>query len=104
MPWVQDAASLDPNVIRLTVFSTAVGALAVWAVWRRRLPYAPVEKSGIESSLLLALATCPPAVGMAWGLARLQGAPWHPPKLGSLGAPLAVMLVVQLVGAAAAEV
>lgn len=101
---VQEAVALDPNVIRLTVFSTAVGALGVWAVWRRRLPYPPVEKSGVDSSLLLALAICLVAMAMAWGLARLQGAPWHPPTPGSLGAPLAVVLIVQLVGAAAEEI
>jgi membrane protease YdiL (CAAX protease family) len=103
LAWVQDAAALDPNILRLTVFSTAVGALAVFAVWRRRLPYPPVEKSGVDRSLLLALATCLAAVAIAWGLARLQGAPWRSPAPGSL-APLAVFLAVQLVGAAAEEI
>ncbi|HZZ33388.1 MAG TPA: CPBP family intramembrane glutamic endopeptidase [Phenylobacterium sp.] len=101
---VQEAVALDLNIIRLTVFSTAVGALGVWAMWRKRLPYPPVMKSGFDDSLFLALAACVAAAGIALGLARLQGAPWGPPKPGSLGAPLALVLVVQTVGAAAEEV
>lgn len=100
----QQATALDPDVLRLTVFSTAVGALAVWAIWRTRLPHPVVDRSGFDAWLLLAVAACVVATGIALGLARLQGAPWGPPKPGSLGAPLVVVLGVQLVGAAAEEV
>jgi len=42
----QDYINLDPNVLRLTVFSTAVGALVVRAIWRKGIPYPPAALSG----------------------------------------------------------
>lgn len=100
----QELLGLDPNMLRLTVFSTAVGALVVWSVWRRRLRFPEVTASGLDRSLLLAIAACLLAIGIAWVLAKAEGAPWRPPKTGTLGAPLIVVLVVQLLGAAAEEI
>ncbi len=101
---LQDFIALDPSVLRLTVLSTAVGALVVGSVWRQGLHYPPVIKFGIDRSLVLAVAACLVATGIAMLLAKFEGAPWGPPKAGALGAPLAVVLVMQIVGAAAEEV
>lgn len=100
----QDLTGLDANVLRLTVFSTAVGALVVWLVWRKALRSLPVNTSGFDRSLLFAVGACLLAIGIAVALAKFENAPWRGPKAGSLGAPLVVVLIVQLLGAAAEEV
>jgi membrane protease YdiL (CAAX protease family) len=101
---MQDLTHLDPDVLRLTVFSTAIGAGVVWLLWRRGLPFPPVNSSVIDKTLLFAVAACLIGVGIAFGLAEVEGAPWRPPKPGSLGAPVALVMIVQLLGAAAEEV
>ena len=101
---LQDRTGLDPNVLRLTVFSTAVGAGLVGLIWRRRLAYPPTIPRSRGRSLAASVAMCLLAGLAMWLLARAQDAPWRPPAAGSLGAPLVVVLVVQLLGAAAEEV
>jgi membrane protease YdiL (CAAX protease family) len=101
---IQDLTALDPDVLRLTVFSTAIGAAVVWVLWRKGLPYPLVSRSGSDGMLLFAVGACLIGVGIAFGLAKIEGAPWRPPKPGSLGAPLALVMIVQLLGAAAEEV
>jgi membrane protease YdiL (CAAX protease family) len=101
---IQNLTALDPDVLRLTVFSTAIGAGVVWLLWRKSLPYPPVNRSGFDKTLLFAVAACLIGVGIAFGLAKIEGAPWRSPKPGSLGAPIALVMIVQLLGAAAEEV
>jgi len=101
LAWLQNLLGLDPNVLRLTVFSTAVGAAVVWLLWRGALPYpAPMLSRppwlGVGACLTFAVAM--------FALARIEGAPWRPPTATALGAPLAVVLITQLLGSAAEEV
>jgi membrane protease YdiL (CAAX protease family) len=100
----QDWFALDPNLLRLTVFSTAVGAAVVWLVWRKRLAYPPTTRTGLAKPLLAAMGVCFLAAGLLFVVATAQGAPWRPTNLAGLGAPLAIVLLIQLVGAAAEEV
>jgi membrane protease YdiL (CAAX protease family) len=101
---LQGVTGLNPDVLRLTVFSTAVGAAAVWLLWRKRLAYPPTTTFGLGGPILVSIAACLVAGVIVLCLAKVEGAPWRPPGPGALGAPLAVVLAVQLLGAAAEEV
>jgi membrane protease YdiL (CAAX protease family) len=104
LSWIQNQVRLDPDVLRLTVFSTAIGAVLVWAVWRRGLPLPPPTRFGLAGPLLLSIGACLLIGAIMLGLARAEHAPWRVVDVGRLGAPLAVVLIVQLFGAAAEEV
>ncbi|HEY3949238.1 CPBP family intramembrane glutamic endopeptidase [Phenylobacterium sp.] len=100
----QDLTGLDPNILRLTVFSTAVGVVVVWAIWRKGLPHPAVTTSRFDKALALAVAAGLAGVAIALALAKIEHAPWGPPNASALGAPLGVVLAVQVLGAAAEEV
>jgi membrane protease YdiL (CAAX protease family) len=100
----QDRLGLSPDILRLTVFSTAVGAAVTWAIWRRKLAYPAVTRPSLIGPLLAAQAVCLLAAGLMFAAALAQGSPWRPPNLAGLGAPLAVVMLVQVIGAGAEEV
>lgn len=101
---VQQPLRLDPDLLRLTVFSTAIGAAAVWLIWRGRLPYPTVTRKGIAAPICGAVIVSILFAGAMFGVARAQVAPWRPPNLHALPAPIGVFFVIQLVGALAEEV
>lgn len=100
----QSLSGLNPDVLRLTVFSTAFGALFVLLLWRGRLPFPPTTRGDLARPLLISLGVCVLIAGLLLALAKAQQAPWRPPDMTRLGAPFAVVLVVQFVGAAAEEI
>jgi membrane protease YdiL (CAAX protease family) len=104
LSWLQDVLGPDPEVLRLTVFSTAVGAGVAWLLWRDRLPFPPVVRTGLARPLAGAVLVTVLMAATLYGLARAQGAPWRPPAAGGTGAPLILFLSVQFLGAAAEEV
>jgi membrane protease YdiL (CAAX protease family) len=101
---LQAFTGLNPDILRLTVFSTAVGAAAVWLIWRGGLPYPPTTAQGLVRPLLASVGVAVVVAGLLFALAKAEGAPWRPADLGHLGAPLGVVLLVQFLGAAAEEV
>lgn len=101
---LQDVLALNPDVLRLTVFSTAAGAAVVWLIWRKGLAYPPATTTGLTRPLLLGGAAFLLAGALAYGLARIESAPWPPPRAEAFGGPAAMFLIVQLAGAAAEEV
>lgn len=100
----QSLSGLNPDVLRLTVFSTAFGALFVLLLWRKRLPLPPTTRRDLARPLLVTMGVAVLIAGLLLALAVAQQAPWRPPDMSKLGAPLAVVLIVQLVGAAAEEI
>jgi membrane protease YdiL (CAAX protease family) len=101
---MQAGSAIDPVVFQLTVLSTAVGAAVVWVIWRGRLAYPPTVKRGLARPLLGGAAAIAVLAGLLFELAHAQHAPWRTAGMGDLGGPLAILLLVQLLGAGAEEV
>jgi len=101
---LQGVMSLNPNILRLTVFSTAVGAAVAFLIWRRSLAYPPVAVTMLSWPVLFGVGAFLLAGVLAFALAKIEHAPWRAPRPGDLGAPLVIILAVQLIGAAAEEV
>jgi uncharacterized protein len=101
---LQDVSGLSPDILRLTVFSTTIGAVVVWLIWRSALAYPPAEAAGSVRQALLAACAVLLAGALAYGIAWVEGARWHSPGAGAFGASVTVFLLVQLLGAAAEEV
>jgi membrane protease YdiL (CAAX protease family) len=100
----QTLTHLDPSVLRLTQFSTAVGALIVWGIWRKRLRFPPVSKKGIVTPLLVAVGLSIVMVLVLYLLQTLESHTWPIINPSTLAAPLIVIIGVQLIGAAGEEV
>jgi hypothetical protein len=73
---LQDATGLNPDVLRLTVFSTAVAAAIVWLIWRR-LPAPATSRRGLARPLLASTATCALFAALMLALAAGERAPWR---------------------------
>ncbi len=101
---LQDGTGLDPTVLVLAQFSTAVGALVVYAIWRRRLPYPPVTGRGLVGPLAVAVGLSLAVVALLVILTWAERRPWQPLDTATLPIPLGVILVAQFVGAAGEEV
>lgn len=99
----QSATGLPTDVLALTQLATAVGALVVWLGWRARLVLPPVRRRGWRRPLLESAAVTV-AVAGALGVAQAVAGAWPPLDPSTLGAPLVVVLVAQLLGAAGEEV
>jgi membrane protease YdiL (CAAX protease family) len=101
----QDASRIDPDFLRLTVLSTAVGAAAVALAWRLRLPFPPVTRRGWATPLAGSLVAVGLFALVMLALAAAQHAKWPGADLAKLGgAGLPLFLAAQVVGAGAEEV
>ncbi len=103
LPDVQAASGLPTDVLVLTQLATAVGAAAVWLLWRRRLPFPPVRAWAWRAPLLASLVAAGVVAGVL-AVAQAVTGTWPPLDPATLGAPLVVVLLAQLVGAAGEEV
>lgn len=101
---VQDATGWPTSVIVLTQLATACGALVVWALWRGRVPAPAVTTRGWSRPSLVSLVAAAGVGGVVLLVAALTGSRWPVLDPATLPAPLAVVLVLQLVGAAGEEV
>jgi membrane protease YdiL (CAAX protease family) len=101
---LQTLTHLDPSVLRLTQFSTAVGALIVWGIWRKSLRFPPISKKGIVTPLIVAVGLSIGMVLVLHLLQTLESRTWPIIDPSTLAAPLIVTIGVQLVGAAGEEV
>ena len=101
---VQNGTGLDPTILQLTQFSTAVGAFAAWMRWRGRRPYPPTTRRSVLRPVALGAAMALAITFVLIVLARLGPDHWRAVDLATLPAPLALILCVQLIGAAGEEV
>ena len=100
----QGATGLDPTILVLTQFSTAFGALVVYAIWRGRLPYPPTTKRGVPAPLCAAVGLSLAVTLVLWLLAIVEPHRWQSLDTSALPAPLALILLAQFLGAAGEEV
>lgn len=100
----QGAAGLGVDLVRLTMFATAVGAAVVWAVWPHTRTAADVRRTDTGRALGLAFVLAAVAVAVLLVLDLVEGDRWTVLDPSTLPAPLVVVLVVQVVAAAAEEV
>ncbi|NBE83594.1 CPBP family intramembrane glutamic endopeptidase [Micromonospora rubida] len=100
----QGLTGLHPTVLVLTQFSTAVGALAVYAIWRGRLPYPRTTKRGLLAPACAAVGLALAVILVLWLLAVVEPHRWEPLDTATLPAPLALILLAQFLGAAGEEV
>jgi drug/metabolite transporter (DMT)-like permease len=98
---LQTLTHLDPSVLRLTQFSTAVGALIVWGIWRKRLRFPPISKKGIVTPLLVAVGLSIVMVLVLYLLQTLESHTWPIINPSTLAAPLIVIIGVARYRAAA---
>ena len=101
---VQDRCGLDPETLRLTQFSTLVGAVVVLVYWRGRLVLPPATRSGFLVPIVAgAAAACGVLIGI-WALGRLTSQHWDVLDVATLPDSIAVVLVASLLGTAAEEI
>ncbi|MEU7610987.1 type II CAAX endopeptidase family protein [Micromonospora sp. NPDC049204] len=100
----QGAAGLDPTILVLAQFSTTVGALVAYAVWRGRLPYPRTTRRGVLAPLCAAAGLALMVTLVLWLLAIAEPHRWQSPHTSTLPAPLALILLAQFLGAAGEEV
>lgn len=101
---LQRVVALNDNVIVLTQFATAVGALVCWLIFGSALRLPPVERLGWARPLLAALLITVLITAVLVVAELVESRPWARLDPASLGAPLALVLLAQLIGAAGEEV
>lgn len=100
----QSSTGWPTDAIVLTQLATAVGALVAWVVWRGRLPRPAVVVRGWRRPLLVAVAVAAVVGVLLLVIERLGGQGWSTLDPDVLGAPLGVVVLLQLVVAAGEEV
>ncbi len=100
----QGVTGLDPTILVLTQFSTAFGALVMYAIWRGRLPYPRTTRRGVLAPLWAAVGLSLAVVVLLWLLAIVEPRRWQSLDTSTLPAPLALILFAQFLGAAGEEV
>jgi membrane protease YdiL (CAAX protease family) len=100
----QGVTGLDPTILVLTQFSTAFGALVVYAIWRGRLPYTRTTRRGVLAPLCAAVGLSLAVTLVLWLLALVEPHRWQSLDTSTLPAPLALILLAQFLGAAGEEV
>ncbi|MCJ0904238.1 CPBP family intramembrane glutamic endopeptidase [Rhodococcus sp. ARC_M6] len=101
---LQNISGLDPQTLRLTQFSTLVGALVVLAAWRGRLVLPKVTRSGFVVPIVAGAAAAGGMFAGIWALDRLTPQHWGVLDVATLPNSIAVVLVAALFGAAAEEI
>lgn len=101
---LQRLSGLDPATLVLTTFSTAVGALVVVAIWRRRLALPPVVSSDIRRPVLGTVGVVGTFTVLLMIATSYPDPRWPPLDIASSGTPLVVVLGLQVLGAAGEEV
>lgn len=104
LAWLQSSTALDPTVLRLTTFSTAVGAGVTWLAWRRSFVWPPVTKRDTGRALGISLAVAAVSAAGLLLLNALEGNRWSPVEISALPAPLVLILFTQFLGAVGEEV
>ncbi|MEU7800601.1 type II CAAX endopeptidase family protein [Micromonospora arborensis] len=100
----QSATGLDPTILVLAQFSTAVGALVAYVSWRGRLPYPRTTRRGLLAPLCAAAGLSLTVALVLWLLAIAEPHRWQSLHTSTLPAPLALILLAQFLGAAGEEV
>jgi hypothetical protein len=99
MSLFQGATHLNSNVVVLTQFSTAIGALATWLVWRKRLPFPAIRIDGWVQPLATAVLLAA-IVGTILLIAEvLESHVWPVLNPSTLGAPLLLVIAAVITGA-----
>ncbi|GAB1645716.1 CPBP family intramembrane glutamic endopeptidase [Krasilnikovia sp. MM14-A1259] len=100
----QQRSGVPESLVRLPVFATAVGAAVVWSIWRPYVLRPPVIRTGIARTCLVAFAMAGAVAVVLLIVTRAEGSRWPLLSPSTLPAPLLVVLVVQLLGAAGEEI
>lgn len=101
---LQEVTGLNPNVVELTQFATAAGALVTWLVWRKQLAFPPVRVRGWMRPLLTVLVLAF-IVALLLLIAEIaESHLWPLLRPSTVGAPFVLVLAAQLVGAAGEEI
>ncbi|MDI9915482.1 CPBP family intramembrane glutamic endopeptidase [Rhodococcus sp. IEGM 1379] len=101
---VQDRCGLGPETLRLTQFSTLVGAVVVMASWRGRLVLLPVARSGFLVPIVSGAGAAVGVLVGIWAVDRLTSQHWVVLDVATLPNSIAVVLVASSLGAAAEEI
>jgi membrane protease YdiL (CAAX protease family) len=100
---VQGSLKLNSNVTVLTQFSTAIGALVTWIVWRKRLVFPAVSVRGWARPLAAAIVLAA-VIGLILFVTEIaESHRWPLLNPSTLGAPLLLVVIAQLIGAAGEE-
>lgn len=101
---LQETTGVNPDVLRLPTFATAVGAAVVWLIWRKTFTFPQRPSQSIMRVVVLAVFLTALTTAVLFALSAAEGNLWPPLDPSSLPAPLAVILLLQLLGAAGEEV
>jgi membrane protease YdiL (CAAX protease family) len=101
---LQGAVGLDPGILRLPTFATAVGVAVVGLVWRKSFTFPHLPRRSATRSAGLAVVFAVATTTALIGLNAAEGSPWSPLNVSSLPVPLGLVLVLQMLGAAGEEV
>ena len=101
---LQGVIGLNPEVLRLPTLATAVGAAAVWSIWRESFRFPQVTGRSAMRAAVLAVLFAAATIAILIALNLAEGSPWSPLEASTLPTSLGLILTLQMVGAVGEEV